>query len=187
MTTIKEILSDCDARMTKALDALKNELAKIRTGRASTALLDTVRVDAYGQQSPINQVASLSVPDAHTITIQPWDKSMLVHIEKAIKAANLGLNPMNDGQLIRVPMPPLTEERRKEIVKLVKKFGEEAKVSVRNSRRDAMEALKKSEKESHFSEDDRKRGEDEVQKKTDARVKDVDAIVATKEKEVLQV
>jgi ribosome recycling factor len=112
---------------------------------------------------------------------------MLVHIEKAIKAANLGLNPMNDGQLIRVPMPPLTEERRKEIVKLVKKFGEEAKVSVRNARRDAMESLKKAEKESHFSEDDRKRGEDDVQKKTDARVKEVDSIVATKEKEVLQV
>lgn len=173
--------------MTKGIDALKNELVKIRTGRASTALLDTVRVEAYGQQSPINQVASLSVPDAHTISIQPWDRSMLPHIEKAIKAANLGLNPANDGQMIRVPMPPLTEERRKEIVKLVKKFGEEAKVAIRNARRDAMESLKKSEKENHFSEDDRKRSEDDVQKRTDAKVKEIDTVVATKEKEVLQV
>jgi ribosome recycling factor len=187
MPTIKEILSECDSRMNKALDALKNELVKIRTGRASTALLDTVRVEAYGQMSPINQIASLSVPDAHTITIQPWDKSMLSHIEKAIKAANLGLNPMNDGQLIRVPMPPLTEERRKEIVKLVKKFGEEAKVSVRNARRDAMESLKKSEKDAGFSEDERKRAEDDVQKRTDGKVKEVDNVVASKEKEVMQV
>jgi len=187
MTSIKAILSDCDSRMNKAVDALRNELAKVRTGRASTALLDTVKVEAYGSEMPINQVANLTVPDAHSIAIQPWDKSMMGPIEKAIKAANLGLNPMNDGVLIRVPMPPLTEDRRKEIVKLVKKFGEESKVAVRNIRRDAMEHLKKAEKESHFSEDERKRGEDEVQKKTDGRIKDIDALVASKDKEVMAV
>lgn len=187
MQTIKEILADCDSRMNKAIEACRHELSKIRTGRASTALLDTVKIEAYGQHMSLNQVASLSIPDAHTISIQPWDKSMLGPIDKAIKAANLGLNPMNDGSIIRVPMPPLTEERRKEIVKLVKKFGEEAKVAVRNVRRDAMEHLKKSEKENHFSEDDRKRAEDDVQKRTDTKVKEVDALVASKEKEVMAV
>jgi ribosome recycling factor len=187
MTTTKEILNDCQTRMNKAIDALRNELAKVRTGRASTALLDSVRVEAYGNPVPINQVANMSVPDAHMITIQPWDKSMTPHIEKAIKAANLGLNPSNDGNVIRVPMPPLTEERRKEIVKLVKKFGEDSKVAIRNIRRDAMEHLKKAEKAEHFSEDERKRSEDEVQKKTDGHVKEVDTLVAAKEKEVMAV
>lgn len=185
--TTKEIIADCDSRMLKALDALRSEFTKIRTGRATTGLLDSVRVESYGQTMPINQVASLSIPDAHTITIQPWDKSMLVHIEKAIKVANLGLNPMNDGQIIRVPMPPLTEERRKEIVKLVKKFGEDSKVAVRNVRRDAMEHLKKAVKDNGLSEDEKKRSEDDVQKRTDARVKEIDGIVAAKEKEVMSV
>lgn len=162
-------------------------MAKIRTGRASTALLDTVRVEAYGSAMPLNQVANLTVPDPHMIAVQPWDKGMTSAIEKAIKAANLGLNPSNDGNIIRVPMPPLTEERRKEIVKLVKKFGEEAKVSVRNARRDGMENLKKSEKDSNFSEDERKRGEDEVQKRTDIHVKEIDNLIAAKEKEVMAV
>jgi len=187
MTTIKEILADCDARMHKAADALRHELAKIRTGRASTALLDSVRVEAYGNPVPLNQIANLSIPDPHMIAIQPWDKSMTAPIEKAIKAANLGLNPSNDGNVIRVPMPPLTEERRKEIVKLCKKFGEDAKVAVRNVRRDAMEHLKKAEKAEHFSEDERKRGEDEVQKKTDHHTKEVDQLVVQKEKEVMAV
>jgi ribosome recycling factor len=187
MNTIKEILSDCDYRMGKAIDSFSNELSKIRTGRASAALLDTVRVDAYGSQSPINQVANVTVPDAHTIAIQPWDKGMMGSIEKGILAANLGLTPSNDGTTIRVPIPPLTEERRKEIVKLVKKLGEEAKVSIRNNRRDAMEHLKKAEKAEHLSEDERKRGEDEVQKKTDGRVKEIDGIIASKEKEVMAV
>ena len=187
MTTIKDILHDCETRMAKAIESLRHELAKIRTGRATTALLDTVKVDAYGAESPINQVANLSVPDAHTIAIQVWDKSLMSAIEKAIRAANLGLNPMNDGQIIRVPMPPLTEERRKEIVKLVKKFGEDSKVAVRNIRRDAMEHLKKAEKDQHFSEDDRKRGEEDVQKKTDGKIKDIDSLVAVKEKEVMAV
>ena len=187
MTSIKEILADCDHRMVKAVDSFIHELSKIRTGRASTALLDTVKVDAYGSQSPINQVANVTVPDAHTIAIQPWDKGMMGSIEKGILAANLGLTPSNDGTVIRVPIPPLTEERRKEIVKLVKKLGEESKVSIRNVRRDAMEHLKKAEKADHFSEDDRKRGEDDVQKKTDGRVKEIDGIIASKEKEVMAV
>lgn len=173
--------------MTKAVESFVHELSKIRTGRASTALLDTVRVDAYGSPMALNQVANVTTPDAHTIAIQAWDKGLMGAIEKAIMAANLGLTPSNDGTMIRVPMPPLTEERRKEIVKLVKKLGEESKVSIRNVRRDAMEHLKKAEKAEHFSEDDRKRAEDDVQKKTDGKVKDIDAIVATKEKEVMSV
>ena len=187
MTTIKEIITDCEARMSKAIESVRNELAKIRTGRASTGLLDAVRVEAYGSDMPINQVANLSVSDAHTITVQVWDKGMMAAVEKAIRNANLGLNPMSDGQVIRVPMPPLTEERRKEISKLVKKFGEEGKVSIRHIRHDAIEHLKKSEKEQHFREDDRKRGEDEVQKKTDHYTKEIDNLVASKEKEVMAI
>jgi ribosome recycling factor len=187
MNSTKEILTDCETRMSKALENLRNEMAKIRTGRATTGLLDTVKVEAYGSETPLNQVGNLSVTDAHTISIQVWDKSMMGAVEKAIRNANLGFNPMNDGTMIRVPMPPLTEDRRKEIVKLVKKFGEEAKVSVRNVRRDAMEHLKKAEKAEHFSEDERKRGEDDVQKKTDGKIKDIDALVSAKEKEVMAV
>src|SRR5437868_1704815 len=187
MNTTKEIIADCEHRMAKAIDALHNELNKIRTGRASTALIDTVKVDAYGTMMSLNQVANLSVPDAHTITIQPWDRGLSGHIEKAIRDAGLGLNPSSDGTFVRVPMPPLTEERRKEITKLVKKHGEEAKIAVRNVRRDAMEHLKKAEKAEHLSEDERKRGEDDIQKKTDQKVKDIDALVASKEKEVMAV
>lgn len=187
MTSTKEILTDCETRMSKALENLRHELAKIRTGRASTALLDTVKVDAYGSEVPINQVGNITVADAHSLTVQVWDRGLMGHVEKAIRSANLGLNPVNDGQMIRVPMPPLTEERRKEIVKLVKKFGEESKVAVRNIRRDAMEHLKKAEKDEHFSEDERKRGEEEVQKKTDGKTKEIDQIVAIKDKEVMAV
>lgn len=187
MNSTKEILHDTDVRMGKSVEAFNHELAKIRTGRASTALLDTVKVEAYGSPMSLNQVANLTVPDAHTIAIQPWDKGMLNAIEKGIRDANLGLNPTSDGNIVRVPMPPLTEDRRKEIVKLVKKLGEEAKVSVRNVRRDSMEHLKKAEKAEHFSEDERKRGEDDVQKKTDLNVKEIDGLVAAKEKEVMAV
>jgi ribosome recycling factor len=179
MTTIKEILTDCETRMAKAFENVRHELSKIRTGRATTALLDAVRVDAYGSETPLNQIGNLSVSDAHTITIQVWDKGMMGAVEKAIRNANLGLNPMNDGQVIRVPMPPLTEERRKEISKLVKKFGEEGKVSIRNVRRDAMENMKKAEKD--------QRGEEDVQKKTDHYIKEIDSLVAIKEKEVMAV
>ncbi len=187
MNTTKEIITDCDHRMAKALESFNNELSKIRTGRASTGLLDTVKVDAYGTMMTLNQVANLSVPDAHSIAIQPWDRGLSGAIEKAIRDANLGLNPSSDGTFVRVPMPPMTEERRKEITKIVKKLGEEAKISIRNVRRDAMEHLKKAEKEEHFSEDERKRGEDDIQKKTDQRVKDIDGLVAAKEKEVMAV
>ncbi len=187
MNTIKEITAYCETRMEKAVESVRHELTKIRTGRATTALLDDVKVEAYGSETPINQVGNLSVSDAHTIAIQVWDKGLMGAVEKAIRNANLGLNPMNDGQMIRVPMPPLTEERRVEISKLVKKFGEEGKISVRNVRRDAMEHLKKAEKADHFSEDDRKRGEDEVQKKTDHQIKEIDNLVAVKEKEVMAV
>jgi len=187
MTTIKEIIADCDNRMSKAVENVRQELTKLRTGRASTALLDVVKVEAYGSEVPITQVGNLSVSDSHTIVVQVWDKSMMGPVEKAIRNANLGLNPMNDGQVIRVPMPPLTEERRKEIVKLVKKFGEEGKIAIRNVRRDAIEHLKKAEKDLHVREDDRKRAEDDAQKKTDHHIKQIDDLVAVKDKEVMAV
>jgi ribosome recycling factor len=184
---LKQILKDGEARMHKAVEVVRAELTKIRTGKATTALLDSVKVDYYGTMTPLNQVGSVSVPDVHLITITPWDKGMLVNIEKAILAANLGLNPGTDGTVVRVPIPPLNEERRKELVKLVKKFGEEGKVAIRNIRRDTNEHLKKAEKEEHFSEDERKRGELDVQKYTDNHIKDVDNLLAAKEKEIMEV
>lgn len=173
--------------MHKAVESVRHELVKIRTGKATTALLDTVKVDAYGTPMPINQVGSVSVLDAHMLTVTPWDQSMVKPIEQAIIAANLGLNPSIDGKLVRVPIPPLNEERRKELVKLVKKFGEEGKIAVRNVRRDENEQLKKSEKDEHFSEDERKRGEAEVQKYTDKFIKEIDALLVQKEKEIMEV
>lgn len=185
--TIKEILKVTEERMAKVAEHLRLELIKIRTGKATTNLLDGIKVDYYGTPTPLNQVGNLSTPDYHTITIQPWDKSVIPLVEKAILNGNLGLNPTNDGNLIRVPIPPLNEERRKEIVKLVKKFSEEARVSVRNVRRDEMEKLKKSEKEEHFSEDERKHAETDVQKLTDKYIKEIDALLAVKEKEIMEV
>jgi len=184
---LKQILKDGEARMHKAVDVVRAELTKIRTGKATTALLDSVKVDYYGTMTPLHQVGSVSVPDVHMITITPWDKGMLVPIEKAILAANLGLNPGTDGTVVRVPIPPLNEERRKELAKLVKKFGEEGKVAIRNIRRDTNEHLKKAEKDEHFSEDERKRGELEVQKYTDHHIKEVDNLLAVKEKEIMEV
>ena len=184
---LKQILKDAETRMHKAVEVVRTEMTKIRTGKATTALLDAVRVDYYGTMTPLHQVGSVSVPDVHLITITPWDKGMLAHIEKAILTANLGLNPSNDGSVVRVPIPPLNEERRKELVKLVKKFGEEGKIAIRNVRRDINEHLKKSEKEEHFSEDERKRGEQEVQKYTDHNIKEVDNLLALKEKEIMEV
>lgn len=184
---LKQILKDAETRMHKAVEVVRTELTKIRTGKATTALLDAVRVDYYGTMTPLQQVGSISVPDVHLITITPWDKGMLVNIEKAILTANLGLNPSTDGTIVRVPIPPLNEERRKELVKLVKKFGEEGKIAIRNIRRDINERLKKSEKEEHFSEDERKRGEQEVQKYTDHHTKEVDNLLALKEKEIMEV
>jgi ribosome recycling factor len=184
---IKQILKNAEDRMTKAVEVVRSELVKIRTGKATTALLDGVKVEYYGTLVPLHQVANLSVPDIHMITVQPWDKSMVAPIERAILAANLGLNPSNDGTVIRVPIPPLNEERRRELVKLVKKFGEEGKVAVRNVRRDAIEHLKKAEKDEHFSEDERKHGEAEAQKMTDKHIKEIDALLAMKEKEIMEV
>jgi ribosome recycling factor len=184
---VKEILKQTEEKMHKALEVVRQEFIKIRTGKATTALLDGVKVDYYGQHTPLSQVANVSVHDVHSITVQPWDKSMIAAIEKAIIAANLGLNPVTDKEGIRVPIPPLNEERRREIVKLVKKFAEEGKIAIRNVRRDAIEHLKKSEKTEHFSEDERKRAETDIQKMTDKSIKDVDGLVDLKEKEIMEV
>jgi len=183
----KQILIDADGRMKKAVEVVRDELARIRTGKATTALLDGVKVDYYGTMTPLKQVANISTPDAHTISVQAWEKSMLGPIEKAIQNANLGLNPVNDGNVLRVPIPPLNEERRRDLVKLVKKFAEDGKIAVRNVRRDAIEHLKKAEKNEHLSEDDRKREEQEAQKMTDRHIKEIDGLVAQKEKEIMEV
>ncbi len=182
-----DILKDLHDRIAKTLDDLKRELSNVRTGRANLHLLDGVRVDYYGTATPLNQVATLSVPEARLIVVKPWEKSMIPVIEKAIRDANLGLNPMSDKDLVRVPIPPLTEERRKDIVKQVKHKAEEFKVAVRNERRDAKELLEASEKDGDISEDESKKALEKVQKETDDGVKKVDEIVAAKEKEVMQV
>lgn len=183
----KEVITTAGATMDKSVDALRREYAKVRTGRASTALLDEIKIDYYGNPSPLSQVATLAVPEPRTITIQPWEQKMIPVIEKAIMNANLGLTPANDGKVIRLTLPLLTEERRKEIVKSLKKLAEDAKVALRNIRRDAIESLKKLEKEKKISEDDLKRGEKEVQEVTDRHVAKVDEVLAHKEKEVMEV
>ena len=187
METSKDILKHTEEKMKKAIDVVRDELAKIRTGKATTALLDSVKVDYYGTPTALHKVSSVSTPDVHTIAIQPWEKGLIPAIEKAILQANLGLNPMSDGTLVRVPIPPLNEERRHELVKLVKKFGEEGKIAVRNIRRDAIEHLKKAEKADHMPEDERKRGEQDTQKITDKYTKDIDTILVAKEKEIMEV
>lgn len=184
---IKDILKDADLRMHKAAEVVRNELIRIRTGKATTNLLDGIKVDYYGTLTPLNQLGTLSTPDIHSITVQVWDKSAVQFVEKAILNSNLGLNPMTDGQLVRIPIPPLNEERRKELVKLVKKHAEEGKIAVRNIRRDAIEHLKKAEKNEHVSEDDRKHAEGEVQKLTDKHIKEIDVILQIKEKEIMEV
>lgn len=184
---VKDILKNAEDRMKKAVEVVREEFVKVRTGKATTALLDGIKVDYYGSIVPLNQVANISTPDVHTISVQPWEKNMLGVIDKAILNANLGLNPVNDGNILRVPIPPLNEERRKELVKLVRKFGEDGKIAVRNVRRDAIEHLKKSEKLEHFSEDERKRGEQESQKLTDKYTKEIDNLLALKEKEIMEV
>lgn len=184
---IAEVKSDASAAMSKALEAFKRDLGKVRTGRASLALLDDVRVDYYGTPTPLNQVGTLAVPEPRLITIQPWEKNIVPDIEKAILKADLGLNPASDGQLIRLVFPPLTEERRKEMVKQVKRMGEDAKVAVRNARRDANDTLKKLEKDKDISEDDQKRGEKEVQDVTDDYVSRIDQVIAEKEKDLMEI
>jgi ribosome recycling factor len=168
-----------------AVEALKHELAGLRTGRASTALLDPIHVEVYGANMPLNQVATVSVPEPRLLTVQVWDRSNVQPVEKAIRAANLGLNPVTDGQLIRLPIPDMTEERRKELAKLVGQYAEKAKIAVRNVRRDGMEHLKTDEKKHQISEDERKRLEHDVQKLTDDTIKEIDEAAHNKEKEIL--
>lgn len=184
---IPDILRKGQDSMNKAVEHLTNELTKFRTGRATPQLLDHVRVDYYGSPTQLSQVANISAIDARTLIVQPWEKTMLQPIERAIREADLGLNPSNDGSVVRVPIPPLSEERRKDIVKMVKKVAEESRVTIRNVRRDTIETLKKAEKTEHFSEDDRKRAEEDAQKHTDKYIKIVDELLAKKEKEVLEV
>lgn len=184
---IQALLKQEEARMDKTIDSLKHEFASIRTGRASTSLLDTVMVDYYGSQSPINQVAGVTAPEPRLILIKPWDRSMIGPIEKAVLQSDLGLNPSNDGEVIRLAIPQLTEERRKELVKVVSKRAEEAKVAIRNIRRDANDALKKEEKAKTITEDDVKDGQEQIQKLTDKKVKAIDDLRDKKEKDVLEV
>jgi len=184
---LKQILKETEDKMHKAVEVLRNELARIRTGKATTALLDGIKIDYYGSLVPLSQAATVSVSDSHTLAVQPWEKALIPVIDKAIQAANLGLNPVSDGNVVRVPIPALNEERRKELVKLVKKFAEEGKISIRNVRRDGIEHLKKAEKAEHVSEDERKRAETDTQKHTDKFIKDIDALVAMKEKEIMEV
>ena len=183
----EDVVSDLKQRIDKTLEDLKRELSKVRTGRASTSILDGIRVDYYGTPTPLSGVANLNTPEPRLITIKPWDKGTLKDIEKAIREANIGLNPMNDGEIIRLPFPPLTEERRRDIAKQVKSKGEEHKVAIRNVRRDANEMLKDLLKDKSITEDDLKRATERVQKETDAGVLKVDEIVAKKEKEVMEV
>jgi len=187
MSVADDVLKDLHERIGKTLDTLRHELTTVRTGRASLHMLDGVRVDYYGTPTPLNQVATLSVPEPRLIVAKPWEKNMIPVIEKAIRDANLGFNPMSDKDMVRVPIPPLTEERRKEIVKQVKHKGEEFKVAVRNERRDAKELLEASQKDGEVSEDEAKKALDKVQKETDEGVRQIDAIVAAKEKDVMQV
>ena len=177
--------SDLQRRMHGAVEALKHDLGGLRTGRASIALLDTIQVEVYGANMPLNQVATVSVPEARLLTVQVWDRSNIQPVEKAIRSAGLGLNPVTDGQLIRLPIPELTEERRKELAKLVGQYAEKARIAVRNVRRDGMDHLKQDEKKSLISEDERKRLETEVQKLTDDTIKEIDDLSHAKEKEIL--
>ena len=174
-------------RMEKALEKLKEELSKIRTGKATTTLLNGVKVEYYGNMVPLKQVANIGTPDIHLIAIQPWEKGMLEEIERAILKSELGLVPTNDGNIIRVPIPKLTEERRLELVKLVKKFGEELKIAVRNIRRDGNDKVKKIEKNSEISEDEMRKGIDKIQENTDVFIEKIDKIVKLKEQEIIEV
>ncbi len=182
-----QLIKDAKSRMDKSIEALQNELAKVRTGKATTALLDGIKVEYYGNMVPLNQVSNVSVLDVHTLSITPWEKPMVPVIEKSILEANIGLNPISDGTNLKVPIPALNEERRKELVKLIKKFGEDAKVAIRNIRRDTNDHLKKEEKDKKMSEDQLKDAEDEVQKLTNEHTKLIDDILKHKETEIMEV
>lgn len=182
-----DVMKQAKSGMLKTIESLKRDLTKVRTGRASISLLDDVFVDYYGTATPLNQIGTLAAPEARLITIQPWEKNLIPEIEKAIMKSDLGLNPSSDGTLIRLSIPALTEERRKEMAKLAKRIGEEAKISIRNSRRDANDAMKSLEKEKEITEDDLKRSEKDVQSLTDDFIKQVDEIISSKEQEVMEI
>ena len=181
------IKKNSEEKMSKAISSLKKDLASVRAGRANPAILDKLHVDYYGTPTPISQMANISTPDSRTLMIQPWDKSVMGEIEKAILKSDLGLTPTNDGVVIRITIPQLTEERRKELVKVVKKMGEESKVAIRNIRRDGNDDLKKLEKNGDISEDDLRRTQDEIQKITDKYITEVDTVISSKEKEIMEV
>lgn len=184
---IRDIINDAEDRMKKSLEHLSKDLAAMRAGRANPAMVEKLSVDYYGVSTPVNQLANITVPEARLLVIQPWDKSMIADIEKAIMKSDLGITPSNDGNVIRIAVPQLTEERRKDLAKVVKKRAEEARVAVRNLRREANDMLKSSEKDKLISEDENKKGADEVQKLTDRYIKNVDTILQAKEKEIMEV
>jgi len=184
---IDEVTSDAKTRMGKSIESLKQDLIKVRTGRAHTSLLDSISVEYYGNDTPLNQVANISVLDARTLSVQVWEKQMTPKVEKAILKSDLGLNPATSGELIRIPLPALTEETRKNLIKVVRGEGESAKVAIRNIRRDANSTLKEFEKEKEISEDEERRAQDEIQKLTDSHVKEVDNLLAIKEKDLMEI
>ncbi|KAB2898477.1 MAG: ribosome recycling factor [Kofleriaceae bacterium] len=184
---VDDISKDAEEGMKKAIEAFKRDLAKVRTGRATTAMLDGIKVDYYGTPTPVNQVATVTVVDARLISVKPWEKNMVAVIDKAIRASDLGINPVADSDLVRLPIPPLTQERRKDLVKNVKKMTEEAKIAVRGSRRDAMDLLKDAEKDKEITEDERKLGEKRVQDLTDKFVAMLDDLSVAKEKEIMEI
>ena len=187
MADYSEIKENTKSRMEKTIEALKSDLGGLRAGRAHASLLDGIMVDAYGSMTPISQVGTISVPDARCLSVSVWDRGMAKAVEKAIQESDLGLNPVSDGQLIRIPIPPLSEERRKELVKVAGKYTEQSKVAVRNIRRDALDGIKKLKKDNEISEDEEKRYENEIQKFTDESIKKIDEFLAQKEKDIMQV
>ncbi|GAB6283182.1 MAG: ribosome recycling factor [Ignavibacterium sp.] len=184
---MEEAIKESKIKMEKSVEALRNELARIRTGKATTALLDGIKAEYYGNLTPLNQLANISVLDPHTLSVTPWDKSVLQTIDKAILNADLGLNPISDGTNLKIPIPPLTEERRKDLVKLVKKFGEDAKVAIRNIRRDANEHIKREHKDKKITDDEMKNYENKIQKITDEHIDLIEKILEHKEKELMEV
>ncbi|HEU4613425.1 MAG TPA: ribosome recycling factor [Kofleriaceae bacterium] len=183
---INDITADAEEGMKKAVDSFKRDLQKIRTGRANTSMLDGIKVDYYGTPTPVNQVATVQVVDARLITVKPWEKNMIAVIDKAIRASDLGINPVADSELVRLPIPPLTQERRKELAKSVGKQTEEARVAVRSARRDAMDMVKEAEKDKQITEDERKKGETKIQELTDKYVAQIEDIAKAKEKEIME-
>ena len=184
---MEDVFTDCRQRMQKAIETLKKDFSRLRTGRASTTLVEDVLVDYYNTPTPLNQLASISVPDSRTITIQPWDRNSFSDVEKAIMKSDLGLNPINDGKIIRISIPPLTEERRKDLAKVAKKNTEDAKIAVRNVRRDGNETLKKMKNDKNITEDDQRKGQEKIQELTDSFTAKADQLLEEKEKEIMEI